>query len=165
MHGGRWFFRPIGSDGNAADDGRRTGNETENTEDSAGSQEEIDWHKIIWEEYFPIAFAIGISVEEFKHLTPRKLGYCLKGHKLERKMRDEEMWLWFGTYGISAVSAAIQQCFGKSRTKPKYIEKPILEIEEEKKSQYTESQEEVAVYEMKQRIELLRQKGLPESPM
>lgn len=80
-------------------------------------------------------------------------------------MRDEEMWLWFGTYGISAVSAAIQQCFGKSGTKPKYIEKPILEIEEVKKSEYAESQEEVAVFEMKQRIELLRQKGLPESPM
>lgn len=30
---------------------------------------------------------------------------------------------------------------------------------------YQESQEEVAVFEMKQRIALLRKQGLPESPM
>ena len=45
-----------------------------------------------------------------------------------------------------------------------YIEKPMLQDEKENTSGNTESKEECAVYEMKQRINLLRQQGLPESP-
>lgn len=112
-----------------------------------------------------MAFAMSISVEEFKHMTPYKLECCLKGHIMNRQMRDEEMWLWFGNYGLSAVSVALEHCLAGRKAKSKYIEQPIFFEEETKSNGYKESQEEVAVFEMKQRIELLRKQGLPESPM
>lgn len=112
-----------------------------------------------------MAFAMGISVEEFKHMTPYKLECCLKGHKINRQMRDEEMWLWFGNYGLSAVSVAVEHCLAGKKAKSKYIEKPIFKEEAERKTGYKESQEEVAIFEMKQRIKVLQKQGLPESPM
>lgn len=79
-------------------------------------------------------------------------------------MRDEEMWLWFGNYGLSAISVAVDHCLAGQKAKSKYIEKPIM-AELEEKSSYKESSEEIAVFEMKQRINLLRKQGLPESPI
>lgn len=58
---------------------------------------------MIWEEYFPLAFSIGISLEQFKKLTPKTLGYCLRGEELRRKERDREMWMWTRQYGIPAI--------------------------------------------------------------
>lgn len=89
-------------------------------------------HKIIWEEYFPVAFAIGISIEEFKHMTPIKLGYCLKGYRLQRKMRDEEMWLWFGNYALSSVAVAVDHNLRGDKAKSEYMEHPIMREDEEK---------------------------------
>lgn len=77
---------------------------------------------------------MGISVEEFKHMTPYKLECCLKGHNLKREMRDEEMWLWWGHYGLSAVSVAVEHCLAGKKARSKYIEKPIYrELEEQNK--------------------------------
>lgn len=159
MHGGGRFFRAVRNHQNAEPDGR----ESEAEKSAAGSQAEINWHKIIWEEYFPVAFSIGISIEEFKHLNPTKLGYCLKGYAIQERRKDAQMWAWLGNYGLSAVSTAIEHNFSK-HPKSKYIEKPMLQDEKENTSGNSESREECAVYEMKQRINLLRQQGLPESP-
>ena len=110
-----------------------------------------------------MAFSIGISIEEFKHLNPTKLGYCLKGYAIQERRKDAQVWAWLGNYGLSAVSTAIEHNFSK-HPKSKYIEKPMLQDEKENTSGNSESREECAVYEMKQRINLLRQQGLPESP-
>lgn len=72
-----------------------------------------------------MAFAMGISVEEFKHLTPRKLEFCLKGHNMKRQMRDEEMWVWFGKYGISAMMFAIDHCLSKN-PRTEYEKEPVF---------------------------------------
>lgn len=72
-----------------------------------------------------MAFAIGISVDEFKHMTPYKLECCLKGHRMNRKMHDEEMWLWWREYGISAFIYAIAHTFGKN-SKFEYAEEPVF---------------------------------------
>lgn len=96
-------------------------------------------------------------------MTPAELGYCLKGHRLKKKMRDEEMWLWFGNYALSAVGVAVDYNLRGDKAKSEYIKKPILQ-EEKKESEYKESNEEIAIFEMKQRINALRKKGLPESP-
>ena len=40
-------------------------------------------------------------------------------------MRDEEMWAWWGNYGISALCFAIDHCFSK-KAKSKYINEPIM---------------------------------------
>lgn len=73
------------------------------------------------------------------------------------------MWAWWGNYGISAVATAIEHNFAK-HPKSKYVEKSMIETEEKRSSGNKESREECAVFEMKQRINLLRQQGLPESP-
>ena len=168
MHGKRWFFRPVRNHKDAGEDaGEPTGRpEREGSEDSAGPQKEINWHEIIWEKFFPIAFSIGISEKEFRHLNPRKLEYCIKGYELKERRRDEEAWMWWGVYGYTALASAIERNFSK-HPKAKYIEKPILQRETEESEEVeanSESREECAVYEMKQRINLLRQQGLPESP-
>lgn len=75
-----------------------------------------------------MAFAIGISVEEFKHLTPYKLESCLKGYNIKRQMRDEEMW-YMGQYIMSALDSTVCNAFlwRKKNEKPHcYIKAPAL---------------------------------------
>ena len=46
---------------------------------------------------------------------------------------DYMMHMWFGTYGLSAVSVAVEHCLAGRKAKSKYIEKPVLsEIQERK---------------------------------
>lgn len=87
-----------------------------------------------------MAFAIGISVEEFKHLTPAKLECCLKGYNIRRKLIDEEMWVWFGSYGISAVSVAVEHCLAGRKAKGKYVRKPVMKELEEQNKPMTEEE-------------------------
>lgn len=87
-----------------------------------------------------MAFAIGISVEEFKHLSPAKLECCLNGYKMKRKLIDEAMWIWFGSYGISAVNVAVEHCLAGRKAKSKYIKKPVIEELEEKNKPMTEEE-------------------------
>ena len=128
MDGRRWFFHTVRSDGNAGgNEPERGGENSEAAQDSAGSPEETDWHKIIWEEHFPLAFAIGISLEEFKHMTPAELGHCIKGYELRMKMQDRVAWEYFGSYGLSAVMTAVEHCLAGPKAVTKYIEKPNLQ--------------------------------------
>lgn len=87
-----------------------------------------------------------------------------KAHEQEQIEQDRLQHAWWGNYGLSAVGVAIEHCLSE-KPKSKYIEKPIFSKNQTNENGYKESQEEVAVFEMKQRIELLRKKGLPESPM
>nr|DAV19442.1 MAG TPA: hypothetical protein [Bacteriophage sp.] len=96
-------------------------------------------------------------------MTPIMLERCFEGFRIQRERQDSDMWLWFGTYGLSAFSVAIANCFS-DKSKAKYLEKPNMQIEKKEENGYTESKEEVGVFEMKQRINLLRASGLPESP-
>ena len=71
--------------------------------------------------------------------------------------------MWIGSYMRDAISLGIKK--GLWEKNAKYPKKPVLSSETEKEENgYKESHEEVAVFEMKQRINLLRQSGLPESP-
>lgn len=36
------------------------------------------------------------------------------------------MHMWFGTYGLSAVSVAVEHCLAGRKAKSKYIENPVL---------------------------------------
>lgn len=74
------------------------------------------------------------------------------------------MWLWFGNYALSAVAVAVDHNLRGDKAKSEYVKKPIYQ-EEKKENGYKESDEEVAVFEMKQRINILREQGLPESPL
>lgn len=112
---------------------------------------------------------MGVSCEEFKHLNPRKLSYIRKGYIKKIKQIDCLNWI-NGQYTAKAVAIAIEQNFAKHPI-GKYAEKPYLCVHEEcffdteKNKKYIESQEEVAVFEMKQRIKVLEKQGLPQSPI
>lgn len=95
---------------------------------------------------------------------PKELEPYDIAHKKQLEEQDLLQHLWWGSYGLSAVSVAVEHCLAGKKAKSKYIEKPTLFKEEVAENGYKESQEEVAVFEMKQRIEALRQQGLPESP-
>lgn len=86
-----------------------------------------------------MAFSIGISMQEFKHLTPKKLGYCLKGYGISQKRKDEEMWR-MGLYVQSAVSTAIEHNLAGKKAKSKYVERPLLENTAIKDKEMTENE-------------------------
>lgn len=107
---------------------------------------------------------MGVSYTEFKHLNPYKLSLVEKGYKKRQQLLDEQMWMWFGTYGRDAIAlGANKGIWGKGKVE--YPDKPILnKIEITEDDSGSNSREEVAVFEMKQRINQLRNQGLPESP-
>lgn len=39
---------------------------------------------------------------------PADLQPYADAYNLDKKQRDNEMWMWFGTYGLSAVSVAVE---------------------------------------------------------
>ena len=62
-------------------------------------------------------------MEEFKHMTPKELGYCVKGYKLRQKMRDDEVWEAIGNYIIPAVAIGASKIFGEEKIN--YPKKPV----------------------------------------
>lgn len=40
-------------------------------------------------------------------------------------MRDEEMWQWWGHYGISALVFSIEHCLAGRKARTKYVEEPL----------------------------------------
>lgn len=58
---------------------------------------------------------------------PADLKPYADAYNLDKKQRDNDMWMWFGTYGLSAVSVAVEHCLAGKKAKSKYIDKPITE--------------------------------------
>lgn len=81
--------------------------------------------------------SIGISYDDFWHMNPHIINIIAQGHNKRLQMIDAMVWQWFGTYGLSAVSTAIEHNLAGSKAKSKYIEKPILHDMEEQKKQAT----------------------------
>ena len=78
----------------------------------------------------------------FWHLNPTKLKPFQTAFENQRKIRDEENWLTWGTYAMSMFSVVLANAFSKN-SQAKYIESPIYQqakenkkiTEEEKKNQ------------------------------
>lgn len=87
---------------------------------------------------------------------PKELEPFLAAYKLQRNREDVSQWQ-LGQYITAAIST-----IGKG----KYPKEPMFQIRDNTgNSDYKESKEEVAVFEMKQRINILKKQGLPESPI
>lgn len=107
----------------------------------------------------------GFSVEDIDMSCPADLEPYSKAYMLAQKEADSNMWAWWGTYGLSATLTAIDRALNGNKARAKYIEKSLNEqYSKDNEPKYKESNEEIAVYEMKQRINALRRSGLPESP-
>lgn len=98
-------------------------------------------------------------------MNPHIINLLMKGHQEKIKEQDYLAWL-FGQYTLSAVSVSVEHNLAGRKAKSKYIEKPFLQslFEEKADNPYKESQEEIAVFEMKLRTKALKMQGLPESP-
>lgn len=104
----------------------------------------------------------GLSVSDIDESCPSDLQPYAKAYDLEGKQRDYECWMQWGAYGIDAISTAVlRSVFGR---RVKYREKPLLNSNLKEKEARGESQEEIAVFEMMQRTQLLEKAGLPQSP-
>ena len=93
----------------------------------------------------PFALTIGIPYEIFFKLVPNELRSFYKSYKQKQRIRDEEMYMWWGNYGISALIVAIDRCFSGKKSKAEYIKEPILsktfendELTEEEKQKQRE---------------------------
>ena len=82
-------------------------------------------------------------------------------------MRDEEMWAWFGNYGVSAMIVAIDRCFGGKKSKAEYIKESILSKTFENdgltEEEIQEKELRKALFAEEQWIMAGKQKGLPET--
>lgn len=105
-------------------------------------KKKIDFHKIIWEEYFKNALRMGISHESFLRLTPKKLEIYAEAYKLMLRDRDYENWL-MGQYNMKAFSVVLDQVLAgmnKRKSKAKYFESPILEMAEKNNEPLSEKE-------------------------
>lgn len=107
---------------------------------------------------------MGVTWERFMDSNPKELEPYDRAHKAKIIEQDYLQHLWWGVYGRSAFGFAIDHCLNGKKAKSKYIEKPILQ-EKEEKNKNVESKEQIAVFEMNQRIKLLEKQGLPQSPI
>lgn len=72
-----------------------------------------------------------------------------------------------GRYNLEAFQVVMSHFsagLAGKKSHAEYMNHPILYEAKNAENKNKESQEEVALYEMKQRIRLLRDSGLPESP-
>lgn len=109
----------------------------------------------------------GFTVNDIDWSCPADLEPYAKAHNEETKEKDRMSW-YLGQYFASALDCTVcnAEFWRKEGSKlHEYIEKPILQQDTDNDNSYKESNEEVAVFEMKKRINALRKQGLPESPI
>lgn len=63
----------------------------------------------------------------FWHLSPKKLNAFYKADEIALKRRDAEMW-HLGQYILSAVLTATDHCLNGKKAHSKYIEQPLMRI-------------------------------------
>ena len=94
---------------------------------------------------------------------PYELWAYDKAHKQKLEEKDRLIHIWAGNYGLSALTVAIEHCLHGEKATSTYIKSPLLSNSSKETSD--ESNELVAVYEMKQRTKIIEKMGLPSSPM
>lgn len=106
----------------------------------------------------------GFTVEDIDWSCPADLEPYSKAYELEQKEKDAFAHLVWGAYGLSAFQTTMAH-FGASlagkHSKAEYKKEPVFS----KNKKQNNSQEEIAVFEMKKRARLLERNGLSESPM
>lgn len=94
---------------------------------------------------------------------PADLKPYADAYNLEKKQKDNDMWTWFGTYGLSAVSVAVDHCLAGRKARSKYIEKPIIEQQSINGKEITEKDIKKAIITEQMYMAAAERKGLPET--
>lgn len=101
--------------------------------------------------------------------SPADLDPYAKAHKIESEENDCRDY-YSGLYVFHAfetVMAHFSAGFAGKTSKATYLKEPFSQMvknEKKKLNKNKETHEEVAVFEMKKRIKMLEQSGLPQSP-
>lgn len=96
---------------------------------------------MVYEDILPHYLAIGVSWERFMDSCPKELEAYDKAHNNQIIEQDYLQYLWWGNYGVSALTVAIDHCFNKKATS-EYIKKPIMTELKEQKSEITEEEKQ-----------------------
>lgn len=99
----------------------------------------------------------GLTVNDIDQSCPTDLEPYVKAYEMRKNIKDSENWQ-LGQYILAAISTVFLE-------KSKYPKKPMFQVINSSENGYKDSQEEIAVFEMKQRTKLLEKSGLMESPM
>lgn len=100
----------------------------------------------------------GLTVDDIDQSCPADLEPYAKAYEMQTNLSDTQNWQ-LGQYILASIGSA----FSKNT---KYPKKPMFQISDGiADNGYKESQEEVAVFEMKQRTKMLEKSGLMQSPM
>lgn len=83
---------------------------------------------------------------------PKELEPFEKAHKMRIQEQDYMNWL-SGQYMLSAVSVAVEHCLAGKKARSEYMEKPIMELKEEKETK--KIQKELTEEEKKEKTEKL----------
>ena len=104
----------------------------------------------------------------FWHLNPKKLKPFADAYEIRLKEQDALAY-YSGIYNLRAFAVVLDGAFaGRNKSTLKYFEHPIRYSDEdtdEAREVNPESNERIAVYEMKARTKMLEKTGLPPSPM
>lgn len=100
------------------------------------------------------------------HTTPKILKCYDDGYNMRRKIEDEQAWLQ-GRYNLEAFQVVMSH-FGaglsKKTSHAEYLKYPFF-MQMEQNEPKGESNEEIAVWEMKRRTKYLLDSGFEESPL
>jgi hypothetical protein len=80
-------------------------------------------------------------------LNPKKLQPFYTAFENKRRLRDEENWFVWGTYGMSAFSVILANAFGKG-SNAKYIEKPLYKNSSTEQKEVLTEEEKIKQTEM-----------------
>lgn len=94
---------------------------------------------------------------------PADLQPYADAYSLEKKQRDNEMWMWMGSYGLSAVAVAVEHCLAGRKARSKYIERPVMEQQVTDGKEITEKDIRKAIITEQMYMAAAERKGLPET--
>lgn len=72
---------------------------------------------------------MGVPEERILDGTPKDLEPYLESYRIGRKIEDEKMWM-ANIYTMNAVSAAVGKILIGKKCKASYVEKPLLQLDE-----------------------------------
>lgn len=113
---------------------------------------------------------MGITWWQFWGLNPHKIKIIAIGYNEQKIEFDAMMHAWWGSYGLSAVSVAVEHCLAGKKAKSKYIDKPMLSQLREEMKNNSLTQEEIDNRELQKMIfaeemwiKQQNKKGLPKT--
>lgn len=105
----------------------------------------------------------GFTVHDIDMSCPADLQPYADAYSLERRQQDNEMWLWFGSYGVSAVAVAVEHCLSGKKAKSKYIDRPVMEQHGIAGKEITDKDIRKAILTEEMYMVAAERKGLPET--